>query len=653
MDPAAENMWNYLERVMYDPAKASLDVDALPEGFQEFGKGLRYFAECVIETNLFAKALARGELTMDLPRRGNELSSSLKSLHASLKHLTWQTKQVAKGDYYQRVNFMGEFADAFNCMIGQLEQRKKDEDAEKSKLQQYIDMLLSNIPESMLVFDTEGKAVLASDTYLRCGNISTDALGGKTFTELLTDVSTSEFQITIEGLISKALSYGCVSETEQTIDFKRDGNLRSYIIKIAPMFWDNEIILGAMVIFNDLTEIIQAQREAEAAREQAERSNKVKSEFLSRMSHEIRTPMNAVIGMTSIGKAATSIEKKDYSLHKIEGASKHLLGVINDVLDMSKIEANKFELSCEEFDFHDMMDHVTNIIGMHMAEKKQEFMIDIDSKIPNVIVADEQRLAQVITNLLSNAVKFTPECGKIALSAKVTDSCEDHHTIRFVVKDSGIGISEEQQSRLFTPFEQADGSTCRNFGGTGLGLSISKRIVELMGGSIWIKSELGKGASFFFQINVQSCEVSGETAEAETDEHAENGILAGKRILVAEDVEINREIISSVLEETGADIVFANNGTEAVKQFQTAPNDYVLILMDLHMPEMDGYEATTCIRSSGFIQAEKIPIIAMTASVFREDVERCLAVGMNGHLGKPLDTMKVISTIKKHLALTA
>ena len=653
MDPTAEIMWNYLENVIYDPAKAKLDVDALPDGFRALGKGLRYFAESVIETNNFSKALARGELTVDLPGRDNEMASSLKSLHASLKHLTWQSKQVAKGDYRQRVGFMGEFADAFNTMIGQLQQRKKDEDAEKSKLHRYIDMLLSNIPESMMIFDTEGKAVLASDSYLRCANISVDALRGKTFTELFLPISTNEFHITMEGLISKTLSYGCTSETEQTIDFKKDGNLRSYIINVAPMLWDNEIIMGTMVVFHDVTEIIQAQREAEIAREQAEHLSKVKSEFLSRMSHEIRTPMNAVIGMTAIGKAAATAEKKDYSLHKIEGASKHLLGVINDVLDMSKIEADKFELLCEEFDFHSMMDHVTNIIGMYMAEKKQDFTIDIDSKIPGYIVTDEQRLAQVITNLLSNAVKFTPEHGKIALSAEITDSSENNHTIRFTVKDSGIGISEEQQSRLFTPFEQADGSTCRNFGGTGLGLSISKRIVELMGGSIWIESELGKGASFIFQIKVRSCDVSNVIADVETDEYEEYGILEGKRILVAEDVEINREIISAVLEETGADIVFATTGSEAVKHFQTAPNDYVLILMDVNMPEMDGYEATNCIRSSGLKQADKIPIIAMTASVFREDIERCLACGMNGHLGKPLDTMKVISTIKKHLAMTA
>ena len=653
MDPTAETMWNYLENVIYEPAKATLDVEALPEGFKELGKGLRYFADCVIETNNFSKALARGELTVDLPGRDNELASSLKSLHASLRHLSWQTKQVAKGDYNQRVSFMGEFADSFNAMVGQLGERKKYEDEEKSKLNRYIDMLLSNIPESMMVFDTEGKAVLASDSYLQCANISADALRGKTFTELFAHISTSEFQNTMEGLIFKSLSHGCVSETEQTIDFKQDGNLRSYIINVAPMLWDNEIIMGAMVIFHDLTEIIQAQHAAEAARKQAEHLNKAKSEFLSRMSHEIRTPMNAVIGMTAIGKAATSVEKKDYSLHKIEGASKHLLGVINDILDMSKIEADKFELLYEEVDFHTMMDHVTNIIGMYMAEKKQDFTIDIDSKIPDFIVTDGQRLAQVITNLLSNAGKFTPECGKIALSAEVTDSSEDNHTIRFTVKDSGIGISEEQQSRLFTPFEQADGSTCRNFGGTGLGLSISKKIVELMGGSIWIESELGKGASFIFQISVQSCDVPNATADAVIEENEENCILAGKRILIAEDVEINREIISAVLEETGADLVFATNGTEAVKHFQTAPNDYVLILMDVNMPEMDGYEATSCIRSSGLKQADKIPIIAMTASVFREDIERCFACGMNGHLGKPLDTMKVISTIKKHLDLTA
>jgi len=653
MDPVAKAMWDYLEKVIYDPANAALDIDAMPEGFQDFGKGLRYFAECVIDINRFSKALARGELSADGPKTGNDLAAPLKSLHSSLRHLTWQTKQVAKGDYHQRVSFMGEFAEAFNSMTTQLEKRQKNEDAEKSKLNRYIDMLLSNIPEIMLVFDTEGKAVLASDKYLHCGKISADMLREKTFDELFSEISTKEFRNAMETLISDTLSCGCSSETAQNIDFERDGNLRSYIIRVAPMYWDNEIIMGTLVIFHDLTEIVQAQCEAETAREQAEHSNKAKSEFLSRMSHEIRTPMNAIIGMTSIGKSASTVEKKDNSLHKIEGASKHLLGVINDILDMSKIEADKFDLLYGEVNFHDMMEHVTSIINTRVSEKNQNFIINIDDNVPDIFVTDEQRLAQVITNLLSNAVKFTPEYGTVTMSVTVTESAGYLNMIRFTVKDNGIGISEEQQNHLFAPFEQADGSVSRRFGGTGLGLSISKKIVDLMGGSIWIESKLGEGASFIFQIEVETCDCPGACAEAEIIECDEHGILEGKRILVAEDIEINREIISAVLEETGADIVFATNGTEAVKHFQTAPNDYVLILMDVNMPEMDGYEATNCIRSSGLQEAEKIPIIAMTANVFREDIERCIAAGMNGHIGKPLDIMKVISTIKEHLCYSA
>ena len=216
-----------------------------------------------------------------------------------------------------------------------------------------------------------------------------------------------------------------------------------------------------------------------------------------------------------------------------------------------------------------------------------------------------------------------------------------------MVKDTGIGISEEQQSHLFIPFEQADGSISRKFGGTGLGLSISKRIVELMGGKIWAESEPGRGASFIFDIKAQPG--TGKCAEMKAENNFEDMVLTGKHILIAEDVEINREIMSTLLEETGVEIDFASNGVEAVEKFSSNSNAYELIFMDLQMPEMDGYEATRRIRSSGLMNAVEIPIIAMTANVFREDVEHCLAIGMNGHLGKPVNINEVIATLGEYL----
>ncbi|MDR1586979.1 MAG: GAF domain-containing protein, partial [Treponema sp.] len=232
------------------------------------------------------------------------------------------------------------------------------------------------------------------------------------------------------------------------------------------------------------------------ALEQAVQASQAKSNFLSNMSHEMRTPMNAIIGMTSIGKAAADIEKKDYCLEKIEAASTHLLGVINDILDMSKIEANKLELSPISFEFEKMLQKVVNVINFRVDEQQQSFYVTIDRNIPCTLIGDDQRLSQVITNLLSNAVKFTPKGGTIRLNAHLLSEQNNLCTIQIEVSDTGIGISEEQQSRLFNSFEQAESSTTRKFGGTGLGLAISKRIVEMMGGEIRIASEPGKGSAF-------------------------------------------------------------------------------------------------------------------------------------------------------------
>ena len=646
MKSVAEQLFDYLGKVIYDPANAELDVAGLPEDWQHFGVGLQYFAESVLESQRLAHALAKGDLACSLPSRNNELASPLKSLHASLKHLTWQTQQIAKGDYLQRVDFMGEFSDAFNTMIEQLAERRKNENYERARLQKYLDLLLSTSPDIILVFDREGKAVLASEAYVsRCERPSVDDVRGKTFEDLFARITSEEFIKNMDSLIRVALDSNSPMKTEQCIDFGGGEKARDYNIYVTPMMNGCETAMGALLSFHDTTEIRQAQREAEQALALAEQSTKAKSEFLARMSHEIRTPMNAIIGMTAIGKSAKHIGKKDDSLQRIDDASKHLLGIINDILDMSKIEANKFELSCSAFNFRSMIANVSSIINMRVAEKKQNFIVDIDNDIPGVLFADEQHLAQVITNLLANSVKFTPEYGEIALIAKRIDSSDSFCKIRVLVKDSGIGITEEQQRNLFTPFEQADGSISRRFGGTGLGLSISKRIVELMDGRIWVESAPGKGASFIFEVTVLLAECSVEACEAITEMQDVNGIFKGNRILVAEDVDINRDIISSILEETGIEIDFAVNGAEAVKRFESAESEYELILMDIHMPEMDGYEATGRIRSSN----REIPIIAMTADVFKEDIERCLNVGMNGHLGKPINIAEVISTVRAFL----
>jgi signal transduction histidine kinase/ABC-type amino acid transport substrate-binding protein/ActR/RegA family two-component response regulator len=388
--------------------------------------------------------------------------------------------------------------------------------------------------------------------------------------------------------------------------------------------------------------------ELQSALEAAEAANHAKSVFLANMSHEIRTPLNAITGMTGIGRKAKEIERKNYTLGKIEDASAHLLGVINNILDMSKIEANKLELSPVPFHFETTLQRVVTVINFRVDEKRQKLTVNIDGHIPRTLVGDDQRFSQVVTNLLSNAVKFTPEEGKIGLAARLLAQEDNICTIEVSVTDTGIGISPEQQERLFQSFQQAESNTSRKYGGSGLGLAISKSIVEMMGGSIGVTSELGKGAVFTFTVKMERGGENLFPAEKETPQ-GEDGMFAGYRVLLAEDVDINREIVMALLEPTLLEIDCAENGAEAVRIFSEAPVKYSLILMDVQMPEMDGYEATRRIRALDSPLAKTVPIIAMTANVFREDIERCLEAGMNGHLGKPLDTDEVMAALKKYL----
>ncbi|MDR0601111.1 MAG: response regulator [Treponema sp.] len=579
----------------------------------------------------------------------------------------------------------------------------------------------------------------------------------------------------------------------------------------APRTWSESDIQLLKLVANAVTGLVirsDAEEQLRAAKEMAEQSNLAKSNFLSRMSHEMRTPMNAIIGMTTIARTSGNREKMEYCLSKINDASIHLLGVINDILDMSKIESGKFELTDSEFDFEKMLKKVTDMMEFRIDEKKQNFIVKVDPCVPGRIIADEQRLAQVLTNLLSNAAKFTPEGGTITLAIErrpdpQTDAAgggkngEESGGARgvergalcilgFHIIDSGIGITKEQTGKLFTLFEQADGTIARKFGGTGLGLAISKNIVELMGGSIHIESEPGKGSDFSFEVTVGQgkaeeavkenwgnlrilvvddswevleyfkayaaemhidCALAASGAEAlriieqqeipftiafidwrmpemngievtrlikknigpniivimisasewdamEKDAKeagvdgyvpkplfpsaltdcinncirnhpsvagrrgARKNIFAGKRLLLAEDVEINREIVNSLLEESGAGIDYAENGTEAVEKFRKDPRGYGIIFMDIHMPEMDGYEATRRIRalerelnaaSGAQAPGLQTPIVAMTANVFKEDIERCLAAGMNAHLGKPIDVDELYRQLRKYL----
>lgn len=650
--------------------------------------------------------------------------------------------------------------------------------AEKAWRELFLTELLKVMPEIVLFMDEKLKIVMCSQSYLKEANKKSydEVIGTPGIPDWL-DYPDEMPRDRVEQELFDTMHKKEFLEEEIHFTFIPGQEKKYYKKYTLPICNPDGEPVGVILLFNDLTDLIAAKTKAELA-------STAKSDFLSNMSHEMRTPMNAIIGMTNIAKDTSDTDKKDYCLDKITEASVHLLGVINDVLDMSKIEANKFEVYHEEFDFERMIARLNNLINYNIKNKRQVLLIDIAKDVPKYVISDEQRLSQVIMNLLSNAVKFTPEDGRITM--KITKLQEEEHccTLQIEVKDTGIGITPEQITKLFKSFQQADASTSRKYGGTGLGLSISKRIVEMLGGDIWVESHVGEGSQFKFTIKAQKgarfvlkeesemnwqdidllvvdesdevrsyfislsekfhfkCITIKNIADAHrhlqektnrpyeivfigmsepqpdelefvrfvkrqngTDNHivimtpatdwpfveteaAKAGASAfigkplfassiidtitaclkpktekttateqiseydfsGYRILLAEDIDINREILYTLLEPTGIAIDFAENGQIAVDAFKNDPDKYGMILMDLHMPEKDGYQATEEIRQHDCKQAAQIPIIAMTANVFREDIEKCLAAGMNDHVGKPIDIKEVAAKMEKYMS---
>ena len=464
---------------------------------------------------------------------------------------------------------------------------------------------------------------------------------------------------TLRSIISKSQRYVdtdriVLSWTGRVFDFERrisderadDANLRSVILSgsIGVLF----VLLFVLVVLFRKNKSTSEQLEEALVETNA--ASKAKSDFLSNMSHEIRTPLNAIVGMTTIGKKVKTTEEKNKALTSIGDASSHLLGVINDVLDMAKIEAGKLELIPVNFMFERMLQKVLSTIYFKANENEHKITINIDENIPRYIIADEQRLAQVIVNLLFNAVKFTPVGGEIHFNALLSEKTDDDFYITIEISDSGIGISKEQQEKLFDAFEQVNSGDTREYGGTGLGLAIVKRVVEMMGGEISVHSELGKGAKFSFTVNAKYGYKDDDINDGQLTFVTE-GAFKDKKLLVAEDVELNVKILVALLEDTGLNIECVENGLLALEEIEANPDKYDIIFMDLQMPKMDGLEATRRIRALPGQDAHKLPIIAMTANVFKEDIDNCIAAGMNDHLSKPLDIDIVLQTLHDYLGV--
>ncbi len=377
------------------------------------------------------------------------------------------------------------------------------------------------------------------------------------------------------------------------------------------------------------------------ARDAADAAARAKADFLANMSHEIRTPMNAVIGFTHLALATDlTARQRDY-VDKIMSAARSLLRLINDVLDFSKIDAGKLTLDQEPFALDSVLAEVSDILAVQVSEKRLEMRFDTARDVPPALIGDSGRLHQVLLNLLSNAVKFT-EHGMVRLSIALVRRDGDSVTLRFDVQDSGIGLSDEQQHRLFTPFDQADSSITRRYGGTGLGLAIARRLVDLMGGQIGVESSLGQGARFWFTADFRVSAAPAIPAPARP--RREPLRLTGARVLVVEDNEINRLVTKDILEQAGLITRFAENGVDGVRAvLEEGPFDGVL--MDVQMPRMDGYTATRLIRATpGFAE---LPIIALTANALKGDREAALAAGMNDYIAKPVDPEAALETLDR------
>jgi signal transduction histidine kinase/response regulator RpfG family c-di-GMP phosphodiesterase len=833
-----EYLFKYLRDVMYAPSKARLDLSRIPGNLQRLGKGLQFFCECAMETASVAIALSKGALSGPLPSRQNEMAAPLKSLHASLSHLTWQTQQVAKGDYSQRVNFMGDFANAFNTMVQQLNDRWKSLEDLYHRNSAYI-RLIHKIGENLLSIGGAGytDAVVNSlkdlcETFgcaiLSLWQADSEGKGVKRlfhwpvdegFSFMIKkdwpsewiDKLTAGKQVSVNRMTSWEGLFPEDVQAFTAIPLIVKGHFwgfmamphhseRIYSQEEISVMTAGGILVVSAILEKEMTDSLVAVKNA------ALEATRVKSEFLSRMSHEMRTPMNAIIGMARIAEGADDKEKLRFCLSTIENSAGHLLNLINDVLDMSKIEAGKLELSAGPFDMEKMLMKVCNILEEKVDQKNQTLRVVIEKGTALRYIGDEMRLSQVVTNLFSNAVKFTPEKGKIVLTVGEVERRGNWSRLRFSVSDTGIGMTPKQMERLFSAFQQADASIATRYGGTGLGLAISQKIVEHMNGHIEMTSEPGRGSTFVFDVEIErdsqqertsvcpagtrdvrvlianpdrdslehfkaiadqlgihldtaansgeavsladaavqngtpysalfldcdladtavkdvietvrflppgidkntvfivasflkwnkiegnaneagvhrflskplfasslwdaienvsknvSKEEENEEENREQKEEKRNEELAdksegqaldlsGKRILLTDDVEINRIIVKDLLEDTNVGIDEAENGEKALSLFELSPENYYdMVLMDIQMPGIDGYETARRIRELARPDALKVIIIALTANAYKEDVEKALAAGMNGHLAKPIDIDEVRNLLAEQL----
>lgn len=518
-----------------------------------------------------------------------------------------------------------------NGTVQNITDRKLSEIKLQETIERYTSLKKYN-HDAVISMDMEGNIINANNRAYE--------LTGYTIGEL----TGMQFSFLIGHKNLRSILTGSIDDTsiESDIDHikHKDGHEVEVITTIAPIIINNKNV-GFYIIAKDITE----QKKLLIAKETAETTNKAKSEFLAMMSHEIRTPMNGIIGMTDLLIETTELDpQQEEYLQIIRKSGDSLLTIINDILDFSRVESGKTVLQEEPLSVRDCVDQTISLLSALAEEKKLKMQVHIDPSVPELLIGDGERLKQVLTNLIGNALKFT-FTGGVTISVTELTNTPDISSLQFMVEDTGIGIPSDRADHLFEPFSQLDHFMTRNYEGTGLGLAISKKLVELMGGHIWLEKsqeEQEKGATFIFTVNMKKSEkLNGEAEGHLTSQEGAKQL----NILIAEDNQVNQLVLRKMLEKKGYNVNIANNGKDVIQA--VAYEEYDLIFMDVHMPVMNGYEATRIIKSS--LPEDKCPIIiAVTANALKGDRENCLAAGMDDYMMKPIKSAMLTEMIEKY-----
>lgn len=556
----------------------------------------------------------------------------------------YSVRATARGG--EEIGFLYE---QFNGMLDGIQKRDSELESARAELEErvaertsYLNALVETSPLGIVTTDRAGRVRMCNSAFEDLFQYSRDEIIGAELNGLVAPPQ----------LIAEVMDYtrrivGGESIRVTTQRRRKNGTLLNVEMYGVALLVGGEMV-GELVLYHDISERKRAEQALREAKEMAESANRAKSNFLANMSHEIRTPMNGIIGMTQLAlEADVSDEVREY-LDMVKSSADSLLTLLNDILDFSKIEAGKLEFESSPFAPRETLAQTINTFALLARRKGLRLDCQVSPEVPEWLLGDSGRLRQVLVNLVGNAIKFT-ERGQVSVSAKVAQTGSDWTELRFTVRDTGIGIPSDKQSLVFAAFTQADASTTRKYGGTGLGLTIVQRLVTMMGGTIHLESELGKGSTFYFSAKLQlpGKQFTPPAADKPVVANAQ-GQLLQRRILLAEDNAVNRQLATRLLEKRGCAVLTANNGRDVLSILEREKVD--LILMDVQMPDVDGLEATRVIRQKEKSSGEHVPIITVTAHAMKGDRETCLAAGADGYISKPLQAEELFGAMEQCLA---